>query len=108
MSLLDKIKRGLVDGFHIASDITSEYTKIGRIKIDLLGLKKEIEEKMLELGGRVYEESKSNKITNIEVNKEIISLIEEIRKLEDELKRCEIKLEEIKKLDETAFYNVKK
>lgn len=108
MTLLEKIKKGLVDGFHVASDITSEYTKIGRIKIDLLGLKKEIEEKMLELGGRVYEKSKELNFFKGDSNKEISSVIEKIRELEDELKKCEIKLEEIKKLDDTSFQNINK
>ena len=108
MTLLDKIKKGLLDGFQVASDITSEYTKIGRIKIDLLGLKKEIEEKMLELGGRVYEKSKQTNIISSDSDAEIANLIEKIKALEGELKKCEIKLEEIKKLDETAFHNINK
>lgn len=108
MTLLDKIKKGLLDGFHVASDITTEYTKIGRIKIDLLGLKKEIEEKMLELGGRVYEKTKKDRVLDTESDSEINTVINKIRELEADLKKCEVKLEEIRKMDETSFHNANK
>ena len=45
MILLEKLKKGILSGFHTASDITTEFTKIGRIKIDLLGLKKRLKKK---------------------------------------------------------------
>ena len=103
MTLLEKIKKGLINGFHTASDITSEYTKIGRIKIDIVGIKKEIEEKMLELGGRIYENYTDTKSINFENKEEIIKILNDINLLEKELKKSEIKLNEIKKLDETPF-----
>lgn len=108
MSLLEKLKKGILSGFHAASDITTEYTKIGRIKIDLLGLKKEIEEKMLELGGRVYENARHSKILTYETEEEINGVIKDIRFLEEDLKKCEEKLVEIRKLDETSFHRIKK
>jgi len=108
MILLEKLKKGILSGFHAASDITTEYTKIGRIKIDLLGLKKEIEEKMLELGGRVYENSRHAKVLTYKAEQEIAQVIKDINSLEDDLKKCEDKLEEIRKLDETSFQNLKK
>jgi len=108
LTLLEKIKKGLIDGFHTASDITSEYTKIGRIKIDIVGIKKEIEEKMIELGGRVYENYTDNKSINFENKEQIIKILNDISSLESELKKSEIKLEEIKKLDETSIDNIKR
>jgi hypothetical protein len=108
MILLEKLKKGILSGFQTASDITSEYTKIGRIKIDLLGLKKEIEEKMLELGGRVYENTRHSKVLTYESEQEINKVVTDISSLEEELKKCEEKLEEIRKLDETSFHNIKK
>ncbi len=103
MTLFEKIKKGLIDGFNAASDITTEYTKIGRIKLDILGVKKEIEEKMLELGGRVYDKVKHSNINNFEKESEIMELIDQISKLEDELKKCEEDLKRINNLDETSF-----
>ena len=108
MTLLDKIKKGLINGFHTASDITTEYTKIGRIKIDIIGVKKEIEEKMLELGGRVYENYADSGSINFENKEQIIKIINEISSLENELKKCEMRLEEIKNMDETSIDNIKR
>lgn len=108
MSLLEKLKKGILSGFHAASDITTEYTKIGRLKIDLLGLKKEIEEKMLELGGRVYENARHSKVLTYKTEQDINQVIKEINSLEEELMKCEKKLEEIRKLDESSFHNIKK
>ena len=103
MTLLDKIKKGLIDGFQVASDITSEYTKIGRIKIDILGVKKEIEEKMLELGGRVYENFAHSDIHVFDKDPQVKEIISQIKKLEQELQKCEDELDRIRNLDETSF-----
>ena len=103
MTLFEKIKKGLIDGFNAASDITTEYTKIGRIKIDMLGVKKEIEEKMLELGGRVYDHAINAKTLNFENQSTINDLVDQIKKLEDELKKCEDDLKRINDMDETSF-----
>lgn len=107
MTLLDKIKKGLIEGFHAASDITSEYTKIGRIKIDILGVKKEIEEKLLELGGRTYDKLTKGNYFNTENEPQIKKIVDEIKKLEEELKMCEQELDRIKNLDETTFIEKK-
>lgn len=108
MTLLEKIKKGLISGFQTASDMTSEYTKIGRIKIDNIGIKKEIEEKMLELGGRVYENYNSSHSINFENKEQIMKIVNEINALEQELKKSEIKLEEIKRSEEASFENIKR
>jgi len=107
LTLLEKIKKGLISGFQTASDITSEYTKIGRIKIDIIGIKKEIEEKMLELGGRVYQNYTDTKSINFQNKEHIIKILNDISLLEEELKKSEIKLEEIKNIDETSIENIK-
>ncbi len=96
MTLLDKIKKGLVDSFNSASDLTSEYTRLGRIKIEMLGIKKEIEEKMLELGGRSFELYKNSQLDNFGRKPEINQLFIEIAELEEELKEYEEKWRKIK------------
>ena len=108
MILLDKIKKGLIGGFHAASDITSEYTKMGRLKIDVIGVKKVIEEKMLELGGRVYDKVNNEHKLNFKNEETINKIIIEINHLEKELKKYELKLEEIKTMDETSILNINK
>ena len=101
-SLWDNIKKGLVEGFQVASDKTSEYTQIGRLKIDILGIKKEIEEKFIELGGRVYHQINEKKEYNFKKDADINKLISEIVKLENDLVQCNQELENLKTSDEQA------
>ncbi|MEJ2544894.1 MAG: hypothetical protein P8Y99_12580 [Calditrichaceae bacterium] len=96
MTLWTNIKKGLMDGIHTATDKTSEYTKIGRIKIDILAVKKEIEEKLLELGGRLYDQVVEKNKYDVRNDKYIIQLIEQIKELENELKKYNEELKRIK------------
>jgi len=96
MSLWNNIKKGLMEGIHTATDKTSEYTKIGRIKIDILGVKKEIEEKLLELGGRLYDQVVEKDKYDIQGDKYIMQLIEQVKELENELKKYSEELTRIK------------
>jgi len=99
MSLWENLKKGLLDGLHSASDKTSEYTKIGRIKIDVLGLKKEIEEKFIELGGRVYHNVAEENKKCIDDDLQIGQLILQIKELEKELNDYDVELRRIKDAD---------
>ncbi|MBN1408520.1 MAG: hypothetical protein JW956_12055 [Calditrichaceae bacterium] len=96
MTLWNNIKKGLMEGIHTATDKTSEYTKIGRIKIDILGVKKEIEEKLLELGGRLYDKIVEKDQYDIQNDKYIMQLIEQVKELENELKKYSQELNRIK------------
>ncbi|HID39500.1 MAG TPA: hypothetical protein EYP36_08300 [Calditrichaeota bacterium] len=99
MSLWEKLKKGLSEGLQAATDKTSEYTRIGRIKIDVLALEKEIEEKLIELGGRVYHIAVEKNIFTIESDKEIRQLLADVKKLEEELKTYEEELKRIREDD---------
>lgn len=96
MSLWENLKKGLLEGLQSATDKTSEYTKIGRIKIDMLGIKKEIEEKFIELGGRVYHNSVERNESCIDKDLQIGQLILQIKELEQDLKSYNAEIEKIK------------
>ncbi len=97
MSLWEEIKKELSGSFQTVAGKTSEYTRIGRIKIDVLGIKKEIEEKFIELGGRVYQQAIEENKKSIDDDMHISQLIMQIRELEQELKENEDELLAIKK-----------
>ena len=97
MSLWENLKKGLIEGIQTASDKTSEYTKIGRIKIDVLGIKKELEENLIELGGRVYHRAQEEKKYDIREDNNILQLIEKVRELEAELTQYDEELKRLKK-----------
>lgn len=90
MKFWEQLRKGLKK----AGDKTSGYTRMGRIKIDILGLKREIEEKFIELGGRVYHLGGEQKQIDLYKDKEIAHLIEQIKEFEQELQAYE---EEMKK-----------
>lgn len=96
MTLWEKLKKGFIEGVQTASEKTSEYTRIGRIKIDVLSLKKEIEEKFIELGGRTYHFVTEEKKYNLKEEKDIAQLIERIKELEAELNGYEEELRRIR------------
>ncbi len=96
MDVWKTIKTRITKNVQRAGNKTVEMTKVGRIKIDVLALKKEIEEKFVELGGRVYHLNIEGDKININSDKKIQQLIEQIKELEVELKNYEIALEEIK------------
>lgn len=96
MSLWENLKKGLVDGLHTATDKTTEYTKIGRIKIDLLGLKKELEEKLLELGCRIYQAYDEKKDISLTNDMKLKQLLTRISELDQELKDYQKELKKIK------------
>ena len=96
MNLWEEIKKEVSGGFQTVADKTSEYSRIGRIKIGVLGIKKEIEEKFIELGGRVYQQALEENKKNIDDDMHISQLILQIKELEQELKKNEDEMHTIK------------
>ncbi|RMH62749.1 MAG: hypothetical protein D6677_09175 [Calditrichaeota bacterium] len=92
MSLINKTRKNLLSGLRKTSAAASEYARIGRLKIDLLAVKKELEEKLLELGGRVYQLALKEPDGDIRQNPRIEHIITEIKKLDDELRIIETEL----------------
>ena len=54
-TLWDKVKQNLGEWYSAAYDKTDELARIGRKKIDIVGINREIEKHLSELGGRVYD-----------------------------------------------------
>lgn len=83
--------------FKKANAKSNELTRIGRIKLDILAVKKEIEEKLLELGGKIYEEFKKEEDSELLRQLPIRHLFEQIKELEEELENYKHKLEQNRK-----------
>ncbi len=96
MSLWKYIKKSLRDGLQTASEITTEYTKAGRLKIDVVGVKKEIEEKFIELGGRLYHSIVKHKKYDVKDDKQMMQIIEQIKELEEELAVLQEQLKKVR------------
>ncbi len=90
------LKKGLRTGYKTASDKTVQLTRIGRIRVELLAVKKEIEELMLELGGRVYEDALESSGNSVRIDQDMQRNIERIKSLQEELDILQDRLEKVK------------
>ncbi len=92
-SLFDDLTDGIRDGINFVVDKTDEYSKIGKFKLDMVGIKRNIEKLFAELGGRVYEVLKESERASLGDDEEVKRMINEIKALEDSLdeKKNEIK-----------------
>ena len=98
-TLWEDIRDGIRDGIELVVDKTEEYTKIGKIKMEIVGIKRNIEKHFSELGGRVYEIMKENKRKSVGADEEVKRLVEELIEMEkslDEKKNEIIKIKEEK------------
>jgi ABC-type oligopeptide transport system ATPase subunit len=91
-SLLHSIKESLQK----ISQRTDEITRVGRLKIAIIATNRDIEKKMIELGGKVYELVKKEEIIDLKKHADIEMLIEEIKKLEQKLDKVKNEVERIK------------
>ena len=87
-----KIKKGVSTGFKNLSDKTGEMTQIGRLKIEIIAVKRDIEKAFIELGGRVYEKVEDKKDHDILPDQRISDLIKNIKSLESRLDKLEEKI----------------
>jgi len=79
------------------SEKSDEWTRIGRTKLEIISVKRRIEQAMLELGGRVYDHVKSTDVSHVDLDEDMQVLVEKIQSQEAQLKVLEDKLERIRK-----------
>ena len=90
------IKKGLSNGFRNLSDKTDQMTKIGRLKIEILAVKRDIEKAFIELGGRVYHKVEEEEEKDIFPDQQINKLIKDIKSLENKLVSLEEKIQRVR------------
>lgn len=97
-TLWEKVKKNLVEWYGVAYDKTDELARIGKKKVEVAGVNRAIEKHLAELGGRVYDLVTVEKRGGVIARDERVKVvIEEIRKLEEDLKAKEAEIEEIRK-----------
>ncbi|MCH7676386.1 hypothetical protein IH879_15775 [candidate division KSB1 bacterium] len=95
-NLWDDIAKTIREGVDTVVEKTGVLTKIGKIKIDILNIKRNIEKNFSELGGRVYQLITKEKETEISTDKEAREVIECIKILEKELDDKKSELAKVK------------
>jgi len=81
--LFDEVKKNLKEWGSLAADKAEELTKVGRLKIDILSLNREIEKNFVELGGKVYELIHKMDQGRIKSNDEVKRIIQRIASFEE-------------------------
>ncbi len=98
-NLWDDIAKTIREGVDTFVEKTEELTKIGRIKVDILNIKRNIDKNFSELGGRVYHlvvEEKKSSGKDVLADKEVKELIECVKILAKELEDKKAELESIR------------
>ncbi len=77
--LWDDVKNAIVEGYVYASDKAEEVTQIGRAKVEILKLNRQIARLMGDMGGRVFEMFESGEADAIASDESIKESVDKIR-----------------------------
>ncbi len=82
-----------------AADKAEEVTKLGKVKLDIFQIKRDIEKQFSELGGTVYQLIEDKKTKDFEKNENVKACLTAISDLEKKLKEKE---KQYKSIQETS------
>ena len=92
----NKIQKSVSGTFQNLSEKTGDMTRIGRIKIEMIALKRDIERAFIELGGRVYHNLEERHENDMLSDQRIKQLVKEIKSLESKLRTLEKKVVQVR------------
>ena len=99
-NLWKRIRKSVAEGVSIATEKSEEFTKLGKLKLEIMNTKRKISKSFTELGGLTYDAFKEGKTNEIAKSSEVKELISSIKELEAELDGKEQKFDEMKKKSE--------
>lgn len=94
--LWDDVKNAIVEGYVYASDKAEEVTQIGRAKVEILKLNRQIARAMGDIGGRVFEMYEAGEEPGIGSDETIAATVEKIRASRREIVQWEKEIEKAK------------
>jgi len=96
-SLWEDIKKTVKEGFSTAAEKTEEYTKIGKLKVDILNIKRNIDKTYTDLGRDVYSLIKGAQKNDLAKNEKVAKHIKQIDELKAKLKAKEAEIDAVRK-----------
>ena len=96
-NLWGKIKKSVIEGASYAAEKTEELTKLGKLKIKILNVKRKISGQFSELGSITFEAIKAETVEKELASDTVKALIETIKELESELETKEKQYDELSK-----------
>jgi len=97
MSFWDDLLSLFKKGVSTVAKKTDEYTKIGKIKVDIIGIKRDIDKKLNELGGKTYQLIVEENNTKVASNEEIKAIIDNVK---DQYRKLDDKKDELQRVRE--------
>jgi hypothetical protein len=94
--LWDEVKSAIVEGYVYASDKAEEMTQIGRAKVEILKLNRQIARVMGDIGGRVFELFEKSEQSEIPNDESLVEAVEKIRGLRQDISKWELEIEAAK------------
>jgi len=95
-NLWEDIAKTIREGVGTVVEKTEELTKIGKIKVNILNIKRRIEKDFTELGGKVYHLIVEEKKTEIATDKAVQRIVERVKELENQLQNKNRDIEKVK------------
>ena len=96
MGFWDDLTSMFKRGVSTVAKKTDEYTKIGKLKVDIIGIKREIDKQFTMLGGKVYQLIVEENNTKIASNDEVKQIIDEVKNLNEKLNQKKEELEQVR------------
>ena len=93
----DSLSKAIKEGYDNISEKAEEVTKIGRIKLEMVATKRDIEKIFVELGGRFYQSYDSSSKSKMFKDVDVQELVEKVRIKEEKLQELKKRLEVLKK-----------
>jgi len=95
-SLWEDIKKTVKEGVSVAAEKTEEYTKIGKLKVEILTMKRNIDKTFTELGRETYTLLKGSKKGDLAKNEKLKKLLTRIDEQKAALKEKEAAIEALR------------
>ncbi len=94
--LWDDVKNAIVEGYVYASDKAEEVTQIGRAKVEILKLNRQMARLMGDMGGRVFEMFESGEQAAIPDDESLVDSVEKICGFQKDISKWEKEIERAK------------
>jgi len=97
----DNFRKNFKTGVRTVYRKTGELTRIGRLRLEIVAVKRDIEKAFVELGGRLYHRIDQERKYDTKDDPEVAALVTKIRGKEDRLEELEKKIREIQDITNT-------
>ncbi|MBC8180806.1 hypothetical protein H8E88_06745 [candidate division KSB1 bacterium] len=96
MSFWDDLSKVFKRGVSVVAKKTDEYTKIGKLKVDIIGIKRDIDKQFNALGANVYRLIVEENNTKVASNEEVKEILDKVKELNGNLDDKKEELEKVR------------